>query len=154
MRDMFDAGDDLGPASLEGFDLDGTVDENADAEEEAEGDLPRVVLATFGDLGLPLLAGSPDLHDRPIWFLSDEHDPLVGVFERYPEERASGSEVVMSALRRFSHDRSADLQLLIGPTNRLRLGFHATASLAEVAESFEDDGFDVLLGIRGGEVDV
>ena len=40
--------------------------------------------------------------------------------------------------------------MLLGPGDKARTGFHTRASLEEVVESFEYDGFDVLLGITHG----
>ena len=59
---------------------------------------------------------------------------------------------LLSAIRQFTEKHASGLQTLLGPTDRLRMGFHTSATLEEVVESFEDDGFDVLLGIHNGQV--
>ena len=150
MREMFDAGDDLGPSVFDDVEL-GERDAE-DVEQDLDEDLPRVVMCTIQDLGTKAPEAVAKLGERPVWFINDEHAELVGVFERYPEEASTSSSAVLSFLRSFSTSTGEGLQALLGPASSLRYGFHTTASLAEVVESFEDDGFDVLLGIRDGEV--
>lgn len=151
MREMFDAGDDLGPDIFEDLEL-GEKQEQEQDDDVLDEDLPRVVIGTFEDMGTRAPESVARMGDRPIWFINDEHADLVGVFDRYPEEPSASSAAVLAFLRSFSTSFGAQLQALLGPASSLRYGFHATASLAEVVESFEDDGFDVLLGIHDGEV--
>ena len=145
------------PTSSRSFSpFDGTPDWNGtdQSEENDEDDIndkaPKVVLGSVGDLGPERCAHL----DRPIWVLLDQHESMVGLFERYPEA-VMPSQVVSSLLtsiRQFAVENAADLQMLLGPGDKLRTGFHTSASLEEVVESFEDDGFDVLLGIAHGRV--
>ena len=44
------------------------------------------------------------------------------------------------------------LQVHLGPTERIVYGFHADASVDDVVESFDDDGFEVLEAIVDGHV--
>lgn len=153
MRDMFDAGDDLGPSPFEGVELeDPPLD---DEEDEVDEDAPRVVIGTLEDFGTQAPEAVARLGDRPMWFIADANAEMVGVFERYPEKPANaGVTAVLNFLRTFSTTQGTDLQALLGPTDSIRYGFHTTASLGEVVESFEDDGFDVLLGITDGAVEL
>jgi hypothetical protein len=153
MRDMFDAGDDLGPSPFEGVELEDQPFE--DDDDEVDEEAPRVVLGTLEDFGTQAPESVARLGDRPMWFISDAHAEMVGVFERYPEEPASGeTTAVLNFLRAYSTSHGAEIQALLGPTDRMRYGFHTKASLGEVVESFEDDGFDVLLGITDGCVEL
>jgi hypothetical protein len=61
---------------------------------------------------------------------------------------------LLATIRKFATDNALNLQTLLGPTDQLRVGFHTSASMEEVVESFEDDGFDVLLGIVQGRVEL
>ncbi|HQB44454.1 MAG TPA: hypothetical protein PLV85_12660 [Polyangiaceae bacterium] len=123
--------------------------EHDDEPQEDEESLPRVVVGTLADLDVE--TAHPD---RPIWILLEEHHDEVGVFERYPEAPMPSATIasLLSAIRQFTEKHASGLQTLLGPTDRLRMGFHTSATLEEVVESFEDDGFDVLLGIHNGQV--
>lgn len=148
VRSLVDASSDLAPSPFDDPPEQGDDDEVDDEEDE---DVPRVVLGTFGDLG----KGTAHA-DRPIWVLLEQHEPMVGVFERYPEAPMlpADANAVLAAIRQFASDNALNLQTLLGPTDRLRVGFHTSASMEEVVESFEDDGFDVLLGIVLGRVEL
>lgn len=125
-----------------------------EAEEEAE-DVAGVVLATVSDLRGRLPEALIAAHgSRPIWFLAADDEPEVGVFERLPEGAfdKAASAAILAALRAISLEESDRLQLHLGPTERIVYGFHADASVDDVAESFEDDGFDVLEAIADGHV--
>lgn len=150
VRDLFDAGDELAPSP---FDNVAPDDNSSDADEV---DLPRVVIGTVADFGAGVPAVVARFPDRPVWFILDSHDRDVGVFERYPEEPLPEAVTtsILGFLRTFSSDHHEDLQSLLGPTDTLRFGFHTSASIEDVVESFEDDGFDVLLGLREGKVDL
>lgn len=127
------------------------------AEDDGEDAGGRVVVATVSELLGRLPVALIDAHGtRPIWFLAADDEPEVGVFERLPEgafDRAA-SATILAALRAISLEESDRLQVHLGPTERIVYGFHADASLDDVVESFEDDGFDVLEAIVGGHVAV
>lgn len=140
------------------FDPDDSPD--SDAAQNLDGlkssydrDTPSVVVATFDQLALSA-ADVEALADRPVWFLRDELADQVGLLERYPEPvlAPSTEQRLLGVLRDFTTAHAGDLQMLLGPTGSIRYGFHASVSIHEVIESFEDDGFDVLLGIRQGGV--
>jgi hypothetical protein len=116
-----------------------------------------VVLATVRDLLGRVPVALIDAHGaRPIWFLAADDEPDVGVFERLPEGAfdKGASATILAALRAISLEESDRLQVFLGPTERIVYGFHADASVDDVAESFEDDGFDVLEAIVNGHVAV
>lgn len=142
---MVDAGSDLGPSPF-----DDEVLDDAKGSEELDEDAPRVVIGTLSELAL----GSSSQETRPVWFLRDEDADLVGLIERYPEAPMPPVivEKLLAGLRQFATNNALDLQTLLGPTERLHYGFHTSAELDEVVESFEDDGFEVLLGLEDGSV--
>lgn len=131
--------------------------EDADADSDADERAPAVVLATVRDLLGRLPVALIDAHgSRPIWFLAAADEPDVGVFERLPEGAfdAAASASILAALRAISLEESERLQVHLGPTERIVYGFHADASVDDVVESFDDDGFDVLEAIVDGHVAV
>jgi hypothetical protein len=142
---MVDAGSDLGPSPF-----DDELSDVGDEAEELDEEAPRVVLGTLSDLAL----GSSSQGTRPVWFVRDEDAELVGLIERYPEGPMPAPlvEKLLTSLRQFAATNALDLQTLLGPTERLHYGFHTSAELDEVVESFEDDGFEVLLGLEDGSV--
>jgi hypothetical protein len=127
----------------------------ADPDEEDDEETPKVVVAMLRDLSpwIPASAteGQPD---RVAWFLPKRDADLVGVFERYPEASLSPSAArpILQGLREFCLDQSESLQLYVGVTEGIEYGFHVDASLEQIVESFEDDGFEVIDAIRGGRV--
>jgi len=125
--------------------------EPADDEEQDEGDeAPLVVVATVADLSPWMPPKIARQHGaRPVWFLLERDASLVGVFQRYAEGPMDQSvtDGILGGLRAFSTDKNQELQLLLGPTDRLQFGFHVSASLEEVVDTFQDDGFDVLSGL-------
>ncbi len=130
-------------------------DERAEQEEDEAG--PGVVLATVADLPGRLPAALIEAHgSRPIWFFAAADERDVGVFERLPEGAfdKGATAAILAALRALSLEESDRLQAFLGQTERIVYGFHADASLDDVAESFEDDGFDVLEAIVDGHVAV
>lgn len=141
---MVDASSELQPDFFaDAFDT--SDDADSDSFEQ-----PRVVVGTLRDIAV----GPSAQAIRPVWFLCDENESLVGLIDRYPEGPMPPQLIdrLMTGLREFVTANADDLQILLGPTNRLRYGFHTSAQLDEVVESFEDDGFDVLFGIQDAKV--
>lgn len=132
--------------------LEPDADEVDGDDEEA---MPCVIVARLRDLGEK---GPRELYkqygDRPIWFMMEDDEELMGLFERMPEGPlpSKTSQVILGAVRQFAASESDALQEIFGITDSIGLGFHASASLDEVIESFEDDGFDVVEAIENGEV--
>jgi hypothetical protein len=128
-----------------------------DEDDEFDEKAPRVLVGTVADLGLWIPATVGAEHGaRPVWFLLDGNVDLVGLFDRYPEgpmaSRTTAS--ILGALRSLSVDRSSTLQGVLGITDQIRYGFHVSASLEDVVESFEDDGFEVVMALRDGRIDL
>lgn len=124
-------------------------------DEDEEDPAPRVIVATVGDLG----AWIPDLYrlpnaSRPVWFLREQDAPLVGVFERLPESSMAkeASDAILAGLRSFSLDQNENMQWLLGVTGGMQYGFHVDASLEDIVESFEDDGFIVIPAVNEGKI--
>ena len=123
-------------------------------DQDEEAPAPRVLIGRVADLGAyaprPMSEHEASL---VLWFLLTGDANLVGVFSRYPEgSLPSGrSEAILAAMRKFSIDRSAELQQLLGVSDGVQYGFHIDASLDQVAESFEDDGFEIVGVLRDGE---
>jgi hypothetical protein len=149
VRGLEDASTDLPPSP---FDDPPEIAEDNEVDDDENEDAPRVVLGTIADLG----KGIATYPDRPIWVLLEADESMVGVFERYPEAPMPPADAasLLAAIRQFASDNALNLQTLLGPTDQLRVGFHTSASMEEVVESFEDDGFDVLLGIVQGRVEL
>lgn len=128
------------------------ADEDDDEDEEVAA---RVLVGTIADMGPWIPEPIARRHaERPVWFHLAAYDQLVGVFDRYPEGPMAGAETsaILAGLRAFSLDQSSELQAILGVTQELRYGFHVDASLEDVVESFEDDGFEVLEAVRAGRV--
>lgn len=146
-------GDRLHPA-LEAA-LRGEEDEDVADEptEDADGAPPRVVIARLADLAV---AGAPAAQaDRPVWFVLEDDADAVELFSRLPEAPLPrpATQAVFAALRSFAADKTDALQEVLGVTDSIEIGFHASADLEDVAASFEEDGFDVILGaIEGGKL--
>lgn len=143
------------------FDGDGSSDLSdpeagaPDDENEDEDPAPRVIVATVGDLGSWIPEASRVTYaSRPVWFLREQDAQLVGVFERLPEGvmAKDASDAILAGLRSFSLDQNENLQWLLGVTGGMQYGFHVDASLDEVVESFEDDGFIVVPAVSGGRI--
>jgi hypothetical protein len=134
-------------------DLEG--EEYEDESEDEEDAAPGVVMGRLRDLGGvvdPALV--KQYGDLPVWFLIEDDAELVELFDRIPERPLpqKPTQGILGALRQFAASEADALQELLGPTDTIGLGFHASAKLDEVIESFEDDGFEVLLGLEGGKV--
>ena len=132
--------------------------DEADGEEEDDEDVaPGVIVGSLRDLGGgvdPALAAQ--YGDRPVWFLIEDDAELVELFERIPERPlpSKPTQAILGALRSFAAAESDALQEVLGPTDTIGLGFHASASLDDVVESFEDDGFDVVRGLVEGKIEL
>jgi hypothetical protein len=59
---------------------------------------------------------------------------------------------IMDVLRSFAASESDALQSVLGATDSIEFGFHERASVDDVAEVFEDDGFDVAFVLQDGKV--
>lgn len=138
----------------------GSPDEDLPADEEdddadAEGAAPAVVIARLSDLGpVASIAGAGTQPDRVVWFLSKHDAELAGIFERYPEKPlpSGTTKAILAGLREFCLDRSDRLQVYVGTTDGIEYGFHVDATMEQVIESFEDDGFEVFEAIEAGQV--
>lgn len=124
-------------------------------DEDEDEQAPRVIIATVADLG----AWIPDLYrspyaSRPVWFLREQDSQLAAVFERLPEGDMpkDASDAILAGLRSFSLDQNENMQWLLGVTGGMQYGFHVDASLEEVVESFEDDGFIVVPAVKDGRI--
>ena len=131
--------------------------EDDEDDDEFDEEAPRVVVGTVADLGrwIPATVGA-EHGERPVWFLLESDVDLVGLFDRYPEGPMASrtTATILGALRSMSVERNAALQGVLGVTDQLRYGFHVSASLADVVESFEDDGFEVVMALRDGRIDL
>jgi hypothetical protein len=135
---------------------DAPTEEQPYEDDESEELPPAVVIGTAAQLGAVLpddLAAA--CGDRPVWFLLAEYAHLVGVFLRHREAKMpkATSDAILAALRKFSQDSGDDLQRLIGITDALQYGFHTSASIEKVRESFEEDGFEIVGSLRAGRVE-
>jgi len=149
------------PQPAEPFPIDEEPEEPNEAigEDEVEDEddelAPRVVIGRFSDLaGFADPALLKKNAERPIWFLIDDDDDLHELFMRFPERPTprSASEPLLAALRSFAAAESDALQALLGPTDSIGFGYHEGATLDDVVESFEDDGFEVLFAIENGKI--
>lgn len=118
-----------------------------DVADENEDEVPpRVVVATMADLGKlvpePLRKG---FGDRPIWFLRQDDEELVTIFDQIPEDvmPKGRAHELLRALRTFADEHSDRLQELIGMTDALVYAFHGDAEVGQVVAAFEEDGFFV-----------
>ena len=142
--------------SEEGLD-EGEDDEGEGEDEEGEeDDIPSVVIATLGDLGSYLPdALRKSFGDRPIWFIREDDQELVEIFDRVPEDPMPKGRAheLLRGLRAFAEAESDRLQELIGSAEGIVYGFHGDASLDRVKRAFEEDGFVVCTGIlRAGQL--
>lgn len=133
-----------------------TMAENDDAPEEVEEETPVVVIATLADLGRYLPAGLlKGFGDRPAWFLREDDQELVELFDRLPEDPMPKGRAheLLKALRAFTDANGDALQTILGPTDSLVYAFHGDAPLKRVIASFEEDGFIVCADVvRAGEI--
>lgn len=136
---------------------DEELDEDAEGDDDDDDEAPRVLLGRVSDLQKWMPKSlARTWHDRPVWFLLQDDEELVGLFERIPEDPVSKgvSEAILSGLRTFATERNEALQAVLGITDGIGFGFHVDASLKQVTTSFEDDGFDVVGSLEDGEVRV
>ncbi len=158
-RAGWSAGDRLHPElerSLRGDD-DGAVAQAEIHDEGVDDDVlgPLVVVARLGDLARPNEADPrlADHADRPVWFLREDEADDAEVFVRLREGPMPRPTIdrILARVRAFAADESDALQELLGSASSLELGFHTSASYDEVVASFEEDGFDVIVGaVRAG----
>lgn len=139
--------DDAPLGDAEGEDLDDEGDEGED--------VPCVVLGRLSDLkgfGDPALLRKHG--DRPVWFMIQDDADFMTLFDKHPERPVPPalSRSIMDVLRSFAAAESDALQMVLGSTDAIEFGFHERASVDDVAEAFEDDGFDVACVLRDGKV--
>lgn len=141
---------------LEGEDEDEAGEGDEGEDEDGEDEIPSVVIATLGDLGSYLPdALRKSFGDRPIWFIREDDQELVEIFERVPEDPMPKGRAheLLRGLRAFAEAESDRLQELIGSAEGIVYGFHGDASLDRVKRAFEEDGFVVCTGIvRAGQI--
>lgn len=145
--------------------FDADVDPNdADAEEDFEGDDedaeedelgPCVVLGRLADLrgfGDPALLRQHG--ERAIWFMIRDDAEFMTLFDQHPERPVPPalSRSIMDVLRSFAAEQSEALQSVLGSTDSIEFGFHERASVDDVAQAFEEDGFDVAFVLQDGKV--
>lgn len=142
-----DASDELDEDTAEGDEEEG---------EEGEEEDPSVVIATLGDLGRHLPdALRKSFGDRPIWFIREDDQELVEIFERVPEDPMpkGRAQELLRGLRSFAEENSDRLQEMLGVSDSIVYAFHGDAAISKVISAFEEDGFFVLTGvIRTGEI--
>lgn len=135
--------------------VDEDLDEGFDDDDEDIEETPCVVLGRlsdlrgFGDPGLLRKHG-----DRPVWFMIQDDADFMTLFDKHPERPVAPalSRSIMDVLRSFAAAQSDALQEVLGSTEAIEFGFHERASLDDVTEAFEDDGFDVALVLQDGKV--
>jgi hypothetical protein len=68
------------------------------------------------------------------------------LFDRIPEPEVEGAEIdeVMDALTTGNLEHGEDIESVVGSADDIELGFHSGATLEQVRESFEADGFQVV----------
>lgn len=130
-------------------------DEFDDAEDDDEEETPCVVLGRLSDLkgfGDPALLRKHG--DRPVWFMIQNDADFMTLFDKHRERPVPPalSRSIMDVLRSFADTESDALQMVLGATDTLEFGFHEGASLDDVTEAFEDDGFDVAFVLKDGKV--
>src|SRR5258708_1039504 len=133
-----------------------TDDAESGESQSSDEEVPRVLIASLGDLG-PHLADSlkKTFGKLPIWFIREDGEELVELFDHLPEDPMPKGRAheLLRALRAFSEANSDRLQELLGMSEGLVYGFHGDATLTQVKQSFENDGFFVWEGIlRGGNI--
>lgn len=162
-----DGGDEIGEDEDDAEDdaVEDADDEDAeegkaegDDEGEEEDETPTVVIATLADLGRylpePLKKG---FGDRPVWFIREDDQELVEIFDRLPEDPMPKGRAheLLRALRNFAEEHSDRLQEVLGISDGLVYGFHGDAPLSRVVAAFEQDGFFVCTGIvRDGGIEI
>ncbi len=74
---------------------------------------------------------------------------LVTDVRDFPNPISKGhASDILAGLRAFSTERNEDLQEVLGPTDAIEFGSPRRCSIAQVRASFEEDGFDVVEGLR------
>jgi hypothetical protein len=135
---------------------EGPLDEaEEDFDDEDAEDAPCVVLGRLADLrgfGDPALLRKHG--ERPVWFMIQDDADFVTLFDKHPERPVPPAltRSIMDVLRAFAASESDALQTVLGSTDAIEFGFHERASVDDVAEAFEDDGFDVAFALQDGKV--
>lgn len=136
---------------------DASLDEtDADFDEDEDGeDAPCVVVGRLADLkgfGDPALLRKHG--DRPVWFMIQDDADFMTLFDQHPERPVPPalSRSIMDVLRAFAASESDALQTVLGSTDTIEFGFHERASVDDVADAFEEDGFDVAFVLQDGKV--
>lgn len=129
---------------------EGELEEEEEGESEGDEEIPRVLVATMNDLGTHLPDGlRKSFGQRPIWFFRQDDEELVEIFEHLPEDPMPKGRAheLLRALRTFADETSDRLQEVLGVTDGIVYGFHGDASVDQVVEAFERDGFFVWSGV-------
>jgi hypothetical protein len=143
--------------------LDDRDDEDAEDDEDM---VPCVVLGRLSDLrgfGDPALLRKHA--ERPVWFMIQDDADFMTLFDQLPERPVHRlgatpqapfppaiSHSIMDVLRSFAAAESDALQSILGATDSIEFGFHERASVDDVAQAFEEDGFDVAFVLYEGKV--
>lgn len=135
----------------------GAAGEQLEGDEGEEDDEPpSAVIATLGDLGHYLPdALRKSFGDRPVWFIREDDQELVEIFEHLPEDPMPKGRAheLLRGVRGFAEEHSDRLQEVLGIAEGIVYGFHGDASLQRVTKAFEEDGFIVCGGIiQSGEI--
>jgi hypothetical protein len=120
----------------------------------ADEDSPPVVIAKLKAIAAWMPGDIVEAYgDQPIWFVVGLDADLVRVFERFPEEPIpkERSAAIDAGLTAFLRARREPLEDVLA-TDTIEFGYHADATLARVAESFEKDGFVVVGTVDAGAV--
>lgn len=123
---------------------------------EEDDEPPSAVIATLGDLGHHLPdALRKSFGGRPVWFIREDDQELVEIFEHLPEDPMPKGRAheLLRGVRGFAEEHSDRLQEVLGIAEGIVYGFHGDASLQRVTKAFEEDGFIVCGGIiQSGEI--
>jgi hypothetical protein len=131
------------------------LEEQGEREDEDE-DPPTVVLTRLADLGRYVPdALRKSFGDRPVWFIREDDQELVEIFEHLPEDPMPKGRAheILRGIRAFAEESSDRLQEVLGVAEGIVYGFHGDATLQRVTAAFEEDGFIVCAGIvQAGEI--
>src|SRR5688572_23224483 len=97
-------------------------DQDQDQDDVDDEDEPRVLVATMSSMGARLPEGlRKGFGTRPIWFLRQDDEELVTVFEQLPEDPMPKGRAheLLRVLRVFAEECSDELQRLLGVTDAL-----------------------------------
>jgi len=136
------------------FEAEAEAEDDFDGEEEDEQG-PCVVLGRLADLrGFGDAALLRQHGERPVWFMIRDDAEFMTLFDQLPERPVPPalSRSIMEVLRSFAAAESDALQSILGATDSIEFGFHERASVDDVAQAFEEDGFDVAFVLYEGKV--